>query len=268
LGHSSEDSAIKKTNHNFNLNNTATRSSTDLEQLISRSSELLKQIEEESCNDDTFQIRRPEMNSLNKLNKRDLLQMNELNLIGRLFIYLKSILDKLTDSSSTFVDMFENRTVSKYQKGTYKVLIFQEIFLILEEYENKVKQQETLYLQNEPINLNRLISSFSSDKLILKELLDLILKLVKKESLHGGPLLDLLYIKTVSGKPSLKEIFQRIFKRTYSGFYSTLSKWLLCGKIDDPFNEFFIKDTRKKVIESIPNQTSVILRVSTSRTIK
>ena len=150
--------------------------------------------------------------------------------------------------SSSFYEKLlqsENKHFGGKNQGIFVMLMTIEIGAILDEYEFKVRQKEKQFLTGEPVNLSFLVASFSKEFRLFYELLVFLNAVFDQDDLRGGVLLDELFRKTINGDEFTRVKFQRIFQKVYGGFFRMCSKWLLFGKIEDPYEEFFIKDTRK-----------------------
>ena len=181
------------------------------------------------------------------MTSRDMLAVKKLFVTGELFRLLRNLADFKSMQSTAFYEQIlvpDNRDTQEKNHGLFVSLMISEIRFILDEYEQKVRSKEVAFLRGEPINLNFLVSCFAKETHLFYNLLVFLDRVFSRDDLRGGALLDDLFRKTINGDEFGRSKFQRIFQRAYLGFFRMCKKWLLFGKIEDPFEEFFIKDTR------------------------
>lgn len=131
------------------------------------------------------------------------------------------------------------------QGGVFPSLLSLEINSILQEYSFLIQSAETSFLKQKPLSLDFLIVNFNEYFIFFHSLCKFLKRILSKGE-RGGILLDLLYRKTLNGDSFSRNLYRRLFSRVYSGFIEMLSKWILFGKVEDFFGEFFIKFTRQR----------------------
>ena len=197
------------------------------------------------------------------LSQRERLSLQQLSLLGECYrvLQLHSHL-----SSSHQPSLFQN-IISKTPKphseqgGVFPSLLALEINAILQEYAALIQIAETSFLQNRPLSLDYLIINFNEFFIFFHSLCKFLKRVLAKGE-HGGGLLDFLYRKTLNGDSFSRNQYRRLFGRAYAGFVAMLSKWMLFGKVEDFFGEFFIKFTRAKSFLNSDPGIAFILHVS------
>jgi hypothetical protein len=180
------------------------------------------------------------------LSNHDLSSVKKLYILGEFYRLLQCVVNQKSIQSSVFYNqLFQTeQKPSNDSEGIFITLMITEIRNILDEYEFKIREKERHFLEGEPVNLNFLVATFGKESHLFYNLLIFLNRVFSSDDLKGGALLDELFRRTINGNEFCRVKYQRIFHKAYSGFYKMCTKWLLFGKIEDPYEEFFIKDTR------------------------
>jgi len=184
---------------------------------------------------------------------------------------------KLEDESQSFPSLDsisnlgeENRNINKkeklaeyslqdYKNGYYIRALCSGINQILDKYLDRIAMAERKILDNldpETIGPSTPISFlkyyFSEYKIILPYLYQLTINIKDSpHKYHGTQLLSKLYNCANNGIPEIKKTFLFLFKVCNFVFYKQLISWVIYGKLEDRYNEFFIKlnENKKRNIE-------------------
>ena len=61
----------------------------------------------------------------------------------------------------------------------------------------------------------------------------------------GGALLNVVYrIMINSSDKQMRELFTFLLDKAAAPYFQMLKRWIFSGVLDDPFNEFFVKENR------------------------
>lgn len=68
----------------------------------------------------------------------------------------------------------------------------------------------------------------------------------------GGALLNVIYRLMInSSDKSIHDLFEFLLEKSAQPYFQILRKWVFHGVLDDPFNEFIIKEDKKCSKENI-----------------
>lgn len=72
---------------------------------------------------------------------------------------------------------------------------------------------------------------------------------------HGGAIVSLIHSYTFHGDPLIRKFTAEILDHVARPFFQMLSQWIFQGKLQDPFDEFFVERNKGlKVSTSVPNE--------------
>jgi len=88
--------------------------------------------------------------------------------------------------------------------------------------------------------------------------LDNLVRLTEKaRGQKGGSLLNVIYRMMIEAQePSVKGLFESLLNKAFVPYLKTLKKWIFQGLLDDPFDEFIVKQDSTQKKENIANDFS------------
>jgi len=145
-------------------------------------------------------------------------------------------------------------SLEDFQNGYYIKALCSGINQILDKYLDRIAMAERKILDNldpETIGPSTPISFlkyyFSEYKVMLPYLYQLTINIKDSpHKYHGTQLLSKLYNSANNGIPEIKKTFLFLFKVCNFVFYKQLISWVIYGKLEDRYNEFFIKLNENK----------------------
>ena len=70
--------------------------------------------------------------------------------------------------------------------------------------------------------------------------------------MKGGAILNVIYRLLInSSDASIKSLFHFLLQKAAQPYFSILKKWIFCGILEDPFEEFIVKENRGMSKENI-----------------
>ena len=122
--------------------------------------------------------------------------------------------------------------------------------VVLTPYRHTISELEKSLLKEHYLNVTYLQTYLESHFILFSSICNLINELERKQ-LHGSQIIDLVYRFTISGNSLLKSTFSELLKIAHEVMYKQLRDWMICGSLNDKYDEFFISLDDKKLPESI-----------------
>lgn len=183
--------------------------------------------------------------------------LDQLLVLGSFYSRIRHLLQKDDDEFldrvfSTQFAQAAGEDNSKNGSSIYVRALAEVIEEQLQIYESQVLAAEEEYLRTQVCNLGHLAVKFSEQYVIFPEII-LLLESIEERRLRGGKLLELLYINSRHGSEIIRKFYVAASTRLYKVLASQLITWVLYGRLEDAFGEFFIS---KNTV--LPNAVEVV----------
>ena len=168
--------------------------------------------------------------------------LDHMLVLGSFYSRIRELLQKCdTEFLDRVFEQSEVHTAEKQQAGesVYVRALCEVVQDVLQVYENEVLHVEAEYLKTKVCNLGHITVRFSDQYVLFPEVI-LLLERIEEETLRGGKLLELTYQNSRHGSEIIRKFYVSASNRLYQTLASQLITWLLYGRLEDAFSEFFI----------------------------
>lgn len=119
---------------------------------------------------------------------------------------------------------------------------------VLTPYHLVISNLEKSLLTEHYLNVTFLQTHLELHFVLFSAICNLLTELERKQ-LHGCQIIDLVYRYSISGNMVVKETCNQILRVTQEVMYKQLRDWMVCGCLNDKYEEFFICIDEKKQTE-------------------
>lgn len=159
--------------------------------------------------------------------------------LGRLFKRIKNFQESTSGKGQEVGLVMQSlkHFISKELSDYYKLIA------ILEDELNKgiMKENENPTTNSTSLTLKR-VMLFTEKSLLRFRLISTLIQSCSNQK--GGSLISLIHSYTFNGDPFIRSFTSSLLSQVSIPFFKTLSKWIYEGELDDPFDEFFVKDDK------------------------
>jgi gamma-tubulin complex component 2 len=135
-----------------------------------------------------------------------------------------------------------------FEFGLVSHALCDAIRALLKEYLLLVTQLDTEFLKSD-LTLQKIWFYVQSSLRIMENLRRLTIDAGNKK---GGALLNVIYRLMInSSDKSIRDLFKFLLEKSAQPYFQILRKWIFQGVLEDPFNEFIVRENRAKSKENI-----------------
>ncbi len=135
-----------------------------------------------------------------------------------------------------------------FEFGLVSHALCDAIRALLKEYLLLVTQLDTEFLKSD-LTLQKIWFYVQSSLRIMENLRRLTIEAGNKK---GGALLNVIYRLMInSSDKSIRDLFDFLLEKSAQPYFQILRKWIFQGVLEDPFNEFIVRENKSKSKENI-----------------
>lgn len=132
------------------------------------------------------------------------------------------------------------RNESPLKYGLYLASLCDALKLaVLTPYRQVISSLEKSLLKEHYLNVTYLQTHLETHFILFQTICNLLTELERKQ-LHGCQIIDLIYRYSISGNLTIKATFNELLQITQEVMYKQLRDWMVCGQLNDKYEEFFI----------------------------
>ncbi|KAG8228219.1 hypothetical protein J437_LFUL004344, partial [Ladona fulva] len=176
----------------------------------------------------------------------DFLQDSERTLLNRIlriateYKALKNFIDYQNDLFyTTLTDEYNPNGTEHQCPGRYLQAFCNGLEEVLMPYNQTLLDLEMEILNDPYLSLTHIRSRVENHEWLLN-MMNSLIKEVKRNNVRGCYLLEFLHRHSISGVEEVQKAMNRILKSCHAVFFSQLSSWLLYGQLIDSYSEFII----------------------------
>eukprot|EP00116_Pleurobrachia_bachei_P002932 sb/3463194/ len=124
--------------------------------------------------------------------------------------------------------------------GLYTAALSFDLDRGMKQYSDVLIELDKLVRQNPNMPLSLLQFHLDRFQYLFPTLSSIINEIKNNLSMKGCKILGMLHEQSACGIPFVKDLLAELLQSCHSVFYQQLSAWVLHGKVEDPFGEFFI----------------------------